>query len=454
MWRTLSILALWSCAGTGELEEPTSERAWNGGLEDLEVLGEVRGFRFARSIIHLHSPWSHDACDGEPLPDGSPDLDCLEDLRYALCTNRIEAAFLTDHPTHAAFQPYEDLFHAQPGDTFLPSASAPIANAFDCDNGHRVHWMPGIEDELMPIGLDAHVPGDAAQRDQTYNDGSATGLQAAVDAGGAVLINHTEGRESADLLALQDAGLTGVEIFNLHAMFAPDIRQDDLGLEALGWVEATRPFIHPDETGEPDLMFIGLLMEQAPSIEHWDTLLARGPMTGVGGTDAHRNAIPLETRDGERFDSYRRSLRWFSNHLLVEGEGPEIYEEAVRAGRVHLVFEALGLPVGVELSLEAGGETYEIGSDAPEGGTLTVGCPSLSADSPQGPRAPEITVNVYKDGELFHEGCGEVATDGDGVYRARVDVTPFHLEPFLGATPEVYFEPYPWAYTNAIRVGL
>lgn len=443
-----------ACNGTQETGTPSTERPWSGGLPDLAVLGEVRGFSHARAIVHLHSPWSHDACDGEPLPDGSPDQACLDDLRAGLCEAHIDAAFLTDHPAHAAAQEYGDLFHARSGDTLLPDASAPFANGIDCADGHRVTWLPGIEDELMPVGLDAHVDGDAAARDATYNDGSTAGLAASAAAGAAVLVAHTEGRDPAWLTELQDAGLVGLEIFNLHAMFAPDIRQDDLGLEPLGWVADTRPFIHPDETGEPDLMFIGVLLEQAPSIERWDALLARGPMVGVAGTDAHQNALPLETRDGERFDSYRRSMRWFSNHLLVEGEGPGIYEEALRAGRVHVVFEALGLPVGLDLYAEDDAGTYEVGGDAPAGASLVVGCPSLSPESPQGLREPLIETRVFKDGEVFHEGCGPVVTDGPGVYRVRVDIHPRHLDPFLGAEPENYDRAFPWAYTNAIRVGL
>ncbi|TNE83941.1 MAG: hypothetical protein EP330_31340 [Deltaproteobacteria bacterium] len=453
--RVIPVLALLACGGGADTAPESTERPWSGGLEDLDGVSEVRGYRRARTIVHLHSPWSHDACDGDPLPDGEPNAPCLADLRAGLCAARIDAAFLTDHPTHAAYQPYADLFHPQSGDTLLPDAQAPFASGIDCDDGHRVHWFPGIEDELMPVGLDAHVPGTAEERDASYNDATTAGLTASSDAGAAVLVAHTEGRDLAWLEELQDAGLVGIEIFNLHAMFAPDIRQDDLGLEALGWVNDTRPFIHPDETGEPDLLFLGVLLEQAPSIERWEALLQRGPTVGVAGTDAHQNAVPLETRDGERFDSYRRSLRWFSNHLLVEGQGPGVYEEALRAGRNHVVFEALGLPLGVDLALtDDSGTTWEVGSSPTGEGTLLVGCPSLSPESPQGLRAPEITVSVLKDGEVFHEGCGEVSTDGPGAYRVKVEVTPYHLEPFLGAEPETYFRPFPWVYTNAIRVGL
>lgn len=454
-WSHLLALMAVACVHPGEPQGMASgERPWSGVLPGLDTLGETRGFTRARAILHLHSPWSHDACDGEPLPDGSPDLACLDDLREGLCATRVDAAFLTDHPAYAASRDFRDLFHAQGDDVLLPDPTAPFASTFECANGHRVTWLPGIEDELMPIGLDAHVDGDAEVRDATYNDPTSVGLVASASVGAAVLVAHTEGRALDWLEGLQDAGLTGVEIFNLHAMFAPDIRQEDLGLDPFGWVEDTRPFIHPDETGEPDLLFLGVLLEQTPSLERWDALLARGRMVGVAGTDAHQNAVPLDTRDGERFDSYRRSMRWFSNHLLIRGQGPGVYEEAVRAGRVLVVFEALGLPVGADFYAQHEGETFEMGSDAPPGAELVVGCPSLFAESPQGSRAPRIETWVFKDGAPYHEGCGRVPTDGPGVYRVRVDVVPYHLEPFLGASPETYERAFPWVYTNAVRVGL
>ena len=59
--------------------------------------------------MHLHSHHSHDACDGDPQPDGVPDEDCLADLRAGLCTPRIDVAMISDHPTHATEAAYEEL---------------------------------------------------------------------------------------------------------------------------------------------------------------------------------------------------------------------------------------------------------------------------------------------------------------------------------------------------------
>ena len=59
-------------------------------------------------------------------------------------------------------------------------------------------------------------------------------------------------------------------------------------------------------------------------------------MIGTAGTDAHQNVLPILLRDGERGDSYRRMLRWFSNMVLVEsGEPtPATAQAALEAGRL------------------------------------------------------------------------------------------------------------------------
>ena len=84
----------------------------------------------ARGIVHLHSPYSHDACDGMPRSaTGVPNEPCLEHLRAALCTARIDYAALTDHDDSMADEDYLALFHTRPGDAaVLDSSGAQIAS--------------------------------------------------------------------------------------------------------------------------------------------------------------------------------------------------------------------------------------------------------------------------------------------------------------------------------------
>lgn len=445
-------------------------RPWRRALPSLaEEVAGPRGHVLQRAIVHLHSTWSHDACDGEPLDeDGNPRRDCLDDLRRGLCETGIDHAFLSDHPSHFATATWDDdaehgAFLPDQGSTLLPDATAPRMLTFPCDDGRTVTWYPGVEDELMPVALDRHVPGEATERDATYNEYTAEALAAFAEAGAVRLLAHTEGRDVATLTKLVDQGLQGVEVFNLHAMFDPDIRAEDLGLDRTGWLEDMAPFMDEDSTLEPDLFVLAVLDAQPPSEAAWDALNASGPdervVVATAGTDAHQNVLPMPMVDDERVDSYRRMLRWFSQHLWVDGQDQDAAEAALAAGRFHVAFEVLGTPDGFDFHLEAAdGSVHEMGSalsDSALPATLVVTCPALTAPSPQGSQAPEITATVYRDGAAWQSGCGSFAVEDPGTYRVRVDMTPWHLAPFLGDDEAVvasWMHAYPWVYGNPIRI--
>ncbi len=455
------LLALFACSGpdTDTETDVPQTTPWSGDLVPLtSEVATTRGFEHARTLVHMHSPWSHDACDGDGIIDGEVNAECLDDLRSALCSQSIDVAFFSDHPSNAADQTYEQWSHPQAGDTPAMLGSVQVGDYINCDSGHRVLWLPGIEDETMPVAFDRHVADTTDENHRLYNNSDAEAMTAFADAGAVILQAHTEGRPIEQLTERQDLGMQGVEIFNLHAMFAPDIRQEDLGLDPLGWATGIAPFTSPEGTAEPDLMFLGVLENQPPSLEKWNALMQRGPMVAVGGTDAHQNTLPLDLRDGERGDSYRRMMRWFANVLLVTGDTPEAYETALAAGRNYISFHALGTPDNFDFHVEGDdGTIYEMGSTAPSGGIVNVSCPTLSATSPHGELSPEVTVRVYKDGVVWKEGCAEglgFPIDEDGAYSVQVEITPNHLLPFLGDEPDPFLRPYPWILSNAVRVGL
>ncbi len=404
------------------------------------------GERWQRGIIHLHSHYSHDACDGEPMPGGVPDEACLGDLRQGLCETAMDYAFITDHPSHAAYQSFEDLLLVRDGDQVIDG----VANSMACPDGHRVLLMPGIEDELMPVGLTRQVSEDPEEADQIYNSSDAATIAAETATGALVLQAHTESRTIAQLKQRQAAGLRGVEIFNLHAMLDPDIRKDYLGLEPLGYLQDLGPFLATDSDITPDLGFLAIFQEQATSLQSYDALAAVGPITAHAGTDAHQNVLPPPLSDGERFDSYRRMISLFSNLLMVQGEGPSAVKEALGSGRNYVVFEVLGTPTGLSVSYEG----QEAGGGGATGGTLKVVCPTLSPFSPQLDQPPEISAIVFKDGQVFQEECGEFVLTEPGVYRVRFDILPLHLATFLGSEADDLVHVYPWIYSNGFRVGL
>lgn len=453
MWIPFALL--WACNGTPAPPTDTGPQAvaWSGGrVPAAEELANVRDFQPRRAIVHLHSTWSHDACDGDPRPDGARNEPCHQDLRRALCETAIDIAFLTDHPAHAAEADWEGLNFSEDGDERLLREGELIGRRIACEGGHRVLWLPGIEDELSWAALDTHVADTVEERDRLYNADGAEALGAGLAAGGTPFMAHTEQRSADKLASQQDLGLAAVEIFNLHAAFAPDIRRDYLGWDGTSWLVDVAPFVREDGDAEPDLLFLGVLAEQTPSVARWEELLARGPMGAVAGTDAHQNTLPMILRDGERGDSYRRMLRWFSNVLLVTDPSPEAAEAALRAGRSYISFDALGLPADLDVHLrDAAGNVHELGANAPAG-TLVVRCPRLSASSPRSEESPEITASIFHNGELVASGCGEHAASAPGSWRVRFDLTPHHLRPFLGSGADAWIRPYPWVYTNAIRV--
>lgn len=438
---------------TGPVAPAWPEGVWNRALPEAAALAPVRGLVPRRAVFHLHSPFSHDACDNAGWVDGVLDTACRDDLRAALCTLRFDAAFLTDHPDYGDRQPFEALFHPAPGDSLVRDGERLLRSEIACEDGHTLRWMAGFEDFLMPVGLHGHVDADPAVRNRILNAGDRAAQDAMRAAGGRVLAAHVEGRSPEDLERLQDDGLHGLEVFNLHAMFAPNLRPL-LGLDALGWAADIGPFIAQEPGLEPDLFVLAVLGEQRVTVDRIDALLQRGNLMLTGGTDAHQNVLASDLADGERGDSYRRMLRWFSTMLLADDATPEALDAAVAAKRSYVAFEILGTPEGVDLHHEApDGTITEMGSDtAATEGTIVVGCVGLADGSPYGADEPEVEVRVLRDGAPWQTGCGRFSAPA-GVYRVEVWSTPRHLAPFLGADPERWVRPYPWVYTSAVRVG-
>ncbi len=434
------VLLLLACATPTESAAPPEPVPWTHERPALhESTADGRALR--RAIIHLHSPLSHDACDNHEMADEP----CLADLRAHLCAAGIDYAFMTDHPSNAAYTAWNDLFQPQAGDEMVDG----VASRITCDDGHPVLWLAGIEDELMPVALDRHVSEDSAENDRIYNDYDQEAVEADIAAGGVVLQAHTEGQTIEDLLARQSWGQSGVELFNLHAMVDPNKREEDLGLDGMGYIEDAGPFITGTTDAEPDLVFLSFYLEQTVSLERWDTLNGVAASLGTAGTDAHENSLPMLMTDGERVDSYRRMMSWFANYLVVDGEGPAAAEAALRARQSFVVFDVLGVPTGFDVAY---GDLHWAADGAAVGKRFAVTCPTLAADSPTDTSEPTITATVYKDGVPWQTGCGSWTVTEPGVYRVRLDIVPEHLRGFMDDQAEALVHPYPWIYSQTFRV--
>ncbi len=437
---------------TGVFPEP--EGPWGPGTVFPTPLDpNPRGFLDRRGLVHTHSIYSHDACDEMPH-DGSFNYDqqCLQDLREALCETRHDFVFFTDHTDSFADNEYPDvlLFDEARGDALVERQGMPTANRSGCEATRPILLMAGVEGTLMPVGLDQHVPA----RQETYGALSADAVDIFQEHGGVVLVSHTEDWTPEQLI---DLGLDGFEMFNLHANLFVNIAA---GAELIGLIDdGGRGLPHPD------LAIFPLWSEDEAYTSRWGSVLARGHRrVTTMGTDAHRNSFPQLLPDGERVDSFRRMMLWFSNHLLVEpGEDgawdDRNLKEALRAGRLYGAFEYLGYPVGFDAHVDAAKETFEIGARIPLGSAprISATAPTVRALDPAAPE-PEITLHVMRaiEGGFEEVASGESELDYTpteaGAYRVEVRMTPLHLEGLLGNYEDLRLEPRVWVYANPFYV--
>jgi len=440
----------------GSAVPPTEPIAWERGQPSIAGC-EVRGVREHRAIIHLHSPHSHDACDGDPQPGGEFNEPCLADLRAALCVTRIDVAFLTDHPVHAFEATIEEMtLHRGDDELVVDDEGRVIGNWLVCEDGHRTLIIPGVESgSMMPLGLHEHPP------EGTYGESSPESFAAAKASGAVAWVAHTEGRDVEELATL---GLDGIEFYQLHANLDPEIREDDLWLDPDGFFTDVLPFFFPidDDPPEPDLATASFVVPNEPSIIALETLGQAQRLTISAGTDAHQNVSSTKTPDGERVDSYRRMIRWFNNRLRIEGElTVASAKQALRDGRNHIAFESFGNPLGFDVYARDGEAITELGAEVSltPGLTVEATLPRLDLRSPQGGVAPQIRGVLYRaDGEgrkvlgEWDEGTFSQAIDAPGVYRVEVLITPRHLLPYLGSSAEFAEIERVWLYSGAIFV--
>jgi hypothetical protein len=457
--------ALVAACGGSAAPPDAGPPAWDKSLPEASVMGVRRGLTPARGIVHLHSPYSHDACDNHPRDPqtGAPNEPCLADLRLALCTDRIDFAALTDHDASMADEDFPTLFNMRGTDQpILNAGGEQVGSRILCDNGHQVLVSVGGENDIMPVMLDRHPPGTVAERHAIYNGVDPAAIDAFHAAGGLAWIAHTEQHPIEQLRLLQP---DGIEVYNLHANIAPDIRETYLGLPPDDAITAAVAFAdtqpgHP----EPDLAILSFISPNQPAIDRWNQVLGDGRhLPATAGSDAHENAIPVPLADGERGDSYRRVLRWFGNIVLVaDPRDPVQIEAALGQGRLFAAFEVLGTPRGFDVHADGGGATYELGDTVPFGtdATLTVDVPAILGLDATLP-APEIRARIlYIDAAGPHEvaaGAGPTLTapmSAPGAYRVEVTMVPHHLKPYLGDlrapidTTEV-----PWIYASPVYVA-
>lgn len=430
---------------------------WNKTLPSSSDLGSSRGYRIARTSIHVHSPVSYDACGGN--------TDCLQDLRDALCNNRVDFVFLTDHPNRMSKLEFPDLVLSKSGDTAITSSGSTIGNTISCSNSQTVIVTAGYEDTLMPIGMTQHLDTNIDTRGGLYTTNPPTAalvssLQTTANA--LVFIPHTESRDNSLLNSL---GMTGIEIYNLHANVNPTMRHDYLGFDHFepGLLDVIVYGGDPYGSNQPDLAFLSFFKISPVYAQKWDYLISQGKqIVGISGNDSHQNFFPGTASDGDRVDSHRRLIRWVSNYVRVQNLTLTDEKSAISAGRVWSVFEGLGTPTGMDYYAQNGSTYAETGSTftwVSQTTHIHVIAPSLHSDSPHGTSGPKIGIQLIKVDSTTGAETVVATSSGDsidyvptskGAYRAEVSITPLHLVDFLKYKPQQARQEFKWIITNPI----
>lgn len=438
---------------------PPPPPAWPRDLPRAQVMGEARGFRAVRAIIHAHSVHSHDACDGVPYRDGGPNEPCLQSFRSAVCRSHIDVMFLTEHDGLMATVPYETVLQMRPGDEPVMEGGQLVGSRIACPDGHRVLLLPGAENDLMPIGLRRHPDLLNGSLADAYNANNPAAVRRFREAGALVAIPHVEQRSIEYLREIQP---DIVEIYNVHANLDPRIAGPHLGFNVGPALADILRFQRAGTGLDPEFLFMVFFQESSNDLRKWATLLAEGRrIPGIAASDAHENVLPVALTDGERGDSYRRVFRWFSNELWVQGElTRESAMEALRQSRMFVAFEAFGTPIGFSYTAQTGARVREIGEEIPltEAPVLRVTRPTVHALNPALP-VPTTRLRVLR-AERSGDWTEVAAADtGDvsftpttaGVYRAEVRITPNHVRPYLPGLERVVRE-VPWVYSSPIFV--
>ncbi len=444
------VIAFAACAVKKEETPPTP---WAPGtvLSQTHAVN-ARGFVELRGLIHAHSIYSHDACDGAPHDEnGVYNQPCLADFRFGACAVQHDFFFLTDHGDSFESNEFPDvlLYDSTKGDELISRGGGPVANKLKCPSGSTALVMAGTETGTMPVGLEGHL----GAREYGRQDNEQ--LDAYRAANGVTLVPHLEDWTEDQLT---DMHLDGFEMFNLHrnALQNAGVAADLL----FNYVNAGKNA----ELPHPDLFLASFVLDDPLYLQRWGTVLSRGAhRVTTFGSDCHQNTFPDKLADGERIDSYRRMMAAFSNHLLVRPKSDGTWDDAnlkdaLREGRNFGVFEFLGYAEGFDFYAREGSTSKELGETATAGSTLVATMPHVRNLDTNGEQ-PTLTMILYKakDG-----GWDEVARTSDaklefvatvtGAYRVEVRMVPRHLRPWANQHLEFFRLERPWVMSSALYV--
>lgn len=474
----------------------TSQLETNNETEQVIPFGpETRGYKIKRGIVHIHSAYSHDGCSSNGWDGkGAVDLQCIEELRLAPCQSAIDFVMQTDHPSHVKEVQFETALHfnKEKGDELaFDLKGRPFANRIKCEKGGDVWFYVGCEGKKnMPIAMSGPIPEEVFSTD--YGDKSPLedalkAVEKAREMGGFAFAVHTEEPNiSAErIIAL---GLDGMEIYNLHANLMAKV-SDFFSIAMIDKFMGK-------QLAFPDLALLTFLTPLDESLKKFDEVLDKIRISAVVATDIHRNVEipalceggidgnafcenlsqdypnfvefltkggPLPLSDGDRIDSYARSMRWFSNRVYVKKDDPEEIREAVGKGRGYATFDVFGFPEGFDFfGITSSGKVVEMGEevDQKEGITIYVRKPYLVSPPWGIPNVKDYSMAVLTTILIGPNGL-KIQTESPelkiqqaekGFYRVEVRIKPLHLKSCLQGIESLAEKEYPFIYSNAIRI--
>jgi hypothetical protein len=391
-------------------------------VSDLESLGKAprektrSDYRDVRAVVHCHTHLSHDS-------NGN-----IDELTKAAKKTGTEVVMVNDHPRADMDVIAEGFSGESSGVLFIPGAEA------------RNLLIYSVE------GLDLTM----AQRDL---------IPEVSKRGGICFLSHLENQREWDLF-----GLTGTEIYNLHASFLSQRRLSRLfrpssNADVVRFVDVILRLGEHPHTG-----FASLCEVPTYYLSCWERLCRSSTITGLAANDSHANNTiiikhsggDLSIRDamgkeinrlpstpeisnrlpkGELVltpDNYEVSFQHVGTHLLPEKRGLEGVIDCLRDGRCYVGFDWIVDSSGFSFSWETGRNSGYMGE--------SIGLKDKPVLMASLPLPAEIV--LLRDGQIargLHSANLEYRPDAPGLYR---------LEAYL----EVAGEKRPWILSNPIRV--
>jgi hypothetical protein len=481
--------------GDDQVDTPSSDAAGSvdvdSAVEGAPPMWSERGLSEYRAIVHLHSAFSHDACDEEGLDEtGKPNQNCIDRMKAALCKERIDVAFMTDHPSFMREQNYSELLYADAdaGDALvLGQAGAPRGAIFPCsDSEHQVFLVPGFEGtHTMPIGLHEHLPKELYSVSFTVDtpeESLFTLTEAVREAGGLVTIAHSE-QTDIDAATIAGHDVSAMEIYNFHANF-----NEVLGDNLAAMIMELDPFLGPKGDEIPGDLAALLMLGNYPeaALEKWHAVQRSRRITAFAGSDVHENVLipalcadldcselaeesphlaeflktggPLKLQDGQRIDAYERVFRWVNNRVRIRADGDPTTEvqAGLEEGRNVVVFGLLGSSDSMDFVGEVGPDASfrEIGDTAPVGSRLWIRTPEV-------PEGAKLKATVFRIGPEELEPVfttdkpntwSDFQATKPGPHYLEVYMTPLHLKESLRGSAPLAEKSYRWIVTNPVFI--